>query len=153
MTILIIKIIHSAIFLILSVCVLFLVYCAIFNRRNKWTLIAFVLVAIEGIVVMVSGWQCPLAELAKSLGAENGSVTQIFLPPFLAGRVFQICTPLASFAIILLGVRILLDRRKARRAGVRGTGTDENGKKPLETEKTEPGAGSGVSGSGKGASR
>jgi len=127
MTIFIIKVIHSAIFLVLSFCVLFLVYCAIFNRRDKWTLIAFILVAIEGIAVMVSGWQCPLDELAKSLGAKSGSVAQIFLPPFLAGNVFQICTPLAGVAILVLGIRILVDRRRGRRADPRSGGPESMG--------------------------
>jgi hypothetical protein len=134
MLILLIKLVHTAIFLVLAFCILYLVYAAVFNRRNKCTLVAFILVAIEGIAVIVSGWECPLAELAESLGAEDGSVTGIFLPPFLAGRVFQICTPLAAAAIIILGIRILSDRKHGRRPDARKGGAGARGKNDPEGE-------------------
>jgi hypothetical protein len=115
MVLFLVKLFHTVIFLVLSVSILFLLYCAIFNRRTKWTAVALVLVVIEGIVIVVNAWRCPLADLAEHIGADEGSVSSIFLPDWLAGRVFHICTPLASMAILVLGFRLALDRGWFRR--------------------------------------
>lgn len=115
MVLFLVKLFHTLIFLVLSVCILFLLYCAAFNRRTKWTAVALILVVIEAIVIVVNDWRCPLADLAERIGAEEGSVTSIFLPDWLAGRVFQICTPLATIAILVLGFRLALDRGWFRR--------------------------------------
>lgn len=115
MVLFLVKLFHTFIFFILSVCILFLLYCAMFSRRTKWTAVALILVVIEGIVIVVNDWRCPLADLAERIGGEDGSVTSIFLPDWLAGRVFQICTPLASIAILVLGFRLAADRGWFRR--------------------------------------
>ena len=134
MVIFIVKLFHTFVFLVLGVCILFLLYCAVFNRRTRWTAIALVLVVAEGIIVAVNGWRCPLADLAERWGAENGSVAGIFLPPFLAGRVFQICTPLAAVAILVLGFRTLVDRRRGHGPDARMGGAGGSGEKEAKAE-------------------
>jgi hypothetical protein len=79
-TILQIKLIHSLIFIVLSVCILFVLISGVFNCITGWTWGAMSAVVIEGIVLVSSGWKCPLTKAAEELGAADGSVADLFLP-------------------------------------------------------------------------
>jgi hypothetical protein len=59
----------------------------------------------EGIVLVLSDWKCPLTRLAESLGAADGSVSDIFLPRWFAEHLFDICTPLSAVACSIIVVR------------------------------------------------
>jgi len=69
-----IKLLHTVIFWVLSVCVLYSLFSGISGHITVWTWVAVGLVLIESLVLMVSGWTCPLTLLAERLGAERGSV-------------------------------------------------------------------------------
>ena len=45
-----------------------------------------------------NGFHCPLTGVAESLGAEDGSVTDIFLPMWFAKRLPAIHLPLIALA-------------------------------------------------------
>ena len=89
-TILQIKVIHTLIFWILSLCVLYALYSGIANRITTWTWAAVGLLLVESGVLVVSGWTCPLTILAERRGAVRGSVTDIFLPKWFADRIFPL---------------------------------------------------------------
>lgn len=69
------------------------------------TKLAVLSVLLEGGALLVNDGQCPLTTLAEDLGAEKGSVTDIFLPNWLASRIFSIFTPIFVFGLGLLMVR------------------------------------------------
>jgi hypothetical protein len=79
-------------------------YSGLFNRVGWWTLIAIVLVFAEGTALALNRGRCPLTTLAENMGAEDGSVTGIFLPRWLADRVFIIwgSTFLGASALVLI---------------------------------------------------
>jgi hypothetical protein len=58
------------------------------------------------VILAVSGWTCPLTILAERLGAPRGSVADIFLPSWLADRIFPICGTLYGVALALIAWRI-----------------------------------------------
>lgn len=103
-----IKIVHTIILWILSVCVAYVLFCGIADRVTHWTWVAAGLVLAEGIVLMASGWKCPLTLLAESRGADHGSVADLFLPRWLAERLFPICGTVYVIALFLLLWRVLL---------------------------------------------
>ena len=49
------------------------------------------MVLIEGFILLANGWRCPLTVYAERLGAPSGSVTDLFLPRWLADRAFLVC--------------------------------------------------------------
>ena len=102
-----IKLIHSVIFLFLSGCVGFVLYSAVANQITLATWIAYGLMLAKGIVLMINGWRCPLTTYAEKMGSAKGSVTDIFLPKWLADRVFTICGSLFVVVTALLLVRLL----------------------------------------------
>jgi hypothetical protein len=101
--IILIKTIHSIIFFFVVFCVFYLLYCAI-ARRYDWTLLATLgVILIEGIALLLNHWECPLTSLAKKHGAANGSVTDIFLPMWIARHTFKVSTVILAIEFILLG--------------------------------------------------
>jgi hypothetical protein len=105
-TVLKIKIVHTLIFFALSACVLYVLLSGMSGRITPWTWACIVAILVEGLVLAVSGGQCPLTRVAEQLGAANGSVSDIFLPKWLADRIFPICGSLYLIGCVLIAVRL-----------------------------------------------
>lgn len=105
-TILQIKLAHTVIFWILSLCVGYALFSGIADRITTWTWVAVGLLFIESVVLVVSGWTCPLTILAERHGAVRGSVADIFLPKWLADRIFPICGTAYVVALVLIVLRV-----------------------------------------------
>jgi hypothetical protein len=106
LTILHVKVVHTVIFWILSACVAYALLSGITGRITAWTWIAVGLVLVESIVLAASGWTCPLTILTERLGAARGSVSDIFLPKWLADRIFPICGTAYAVALALILIRL-----------------------------------------------
>jgi heme/copper-type cytochrome/quinol oxidase subunit 3 len=102
-----IKLVHTVIFWILSLCVVYALFSAVADRINAWTWIAVGLLLVESLVLVASGWTCPLTILAERQGAVRGSVADIFLPKWLADRIFPICGTMYGAALVLIFFRLL----------------------------------------------
>jgi len=107
LTIFHVKVVHTLIFWVLSACVLYALFSGVTDSITNWTWIAVGLVALESVVLAASGWTCPLTLLTERLGAARGSVTDIFLPKWLADRIFPICGTTFGVALLLILFRML----------------------------------------------
>lgn len=110
---------HTFIFFALTASIFYLLYSAIANRLTRWTGIALASLLVESAVMLFNNWQCPLRGWAEALGAERGSVTDIFLPRWLADRIFTLCTPLYAVGFIGVTIRYLQARRTLKPAQLR----------------------------------
>ena len=70
-----------------------------------WIGIGFIL--LEGFVLLLNGWKCPLTVYAEDLGADDGSVTDIFLPKFIADNMFKIFGTISAICFVMLVIRLL----------------------------------------------
>jgi hypothetical protein len=104
--------VHSLVFWGVSASVFYVLYSAMVNRVTRWTKLAIGSVVVEGAILILYGWRCPLRIWAEALGAERGSVTDIFLPRWLADRIFQIYTPLFLMGCLALAARRLYSTRR-----------------------------------------
>lgn len=111
-----IKVAHTLIFFGMSGAIAAIWWAALSNRVTGWTKLALFSILVEGVVLVANGWVCPLRTWAERLGAERGSVTDIFLPRWLADRIFVLCTPTMLAGALLLGVRRLYGGRLPVRA-------------------------------------
>lgn len=102
-----IKLIHTLIFFLLSFCVVFALLSAIANDITLWTWVAIGAIAVEGLILAISGRRCPLTILAERQGVQHGSVSDIFLPSWFADRIFPICSALYLIALVLVALRLL----------------------------------------------
>lgn len=98
-----IKLVHSAIFLVNSVSIVHIFWAGLRNRPSRWTGFALIAALGESVVFVVNRGRCPLTGLVEHLGAENGRVSDIFLPRWFADRIPQLCTPLLVTGLLGLG--------------------------------------------------
>ena len=102
------KLVHTLIFWVLSLCVVYALFSGVADRITMWTWVAVGLLFVESVVLAVSGWTCPLTILAERRGAVRGSVTDIFLPRWFADRIFPICGTLYGIALLIIVLRVVL---------------------------------------------
>lgn len=107
LTILHVKLAHTAIFAVLSICVLYVLASGVGGRITLWTWCAIAAIVVEGIVLLVNGGRCPLTAVAERLGAASGGVSDIFLPKWFADRIFPICGTLFLVGCGLIAARML----------------------------------------------
>ena len=110
----IIKVAHTLIFVSVLGCIAVVDWDGLRGRGGRQTVVAAAVTVIETTVFVSNNMVCPLTPLAESLGAGNGSVTDLYLPGWLSRRI-----PLLSgsaFSVgLLLHLRAWLGRRSADR--------------------------------------
>ena len=84
-TILQIKVAHTVIFWILSLCTVYALYSGVADRITTWTWVAVVLLLVESVVLVAFGWTCPLTILAERQGSAQ-RIRERHLPAEVAGR-------------------------------------------------------------------
>ncbi len=106
-----IKTVHSAIFVVLLGSILRFTWDGLRGRFDRATAVAAGLVAVEIGVFLANRGRCPLTGVAEDLGADDGRVSDIFLPDPVARTL-----PVWSTAILLIGLlghlRMLRGRRR-----------------------------------------
>lgn len=102
-----IKLVHTVVFWLLSLCVVYALFSGVAGRITTGTWVAVGLLLVESVVLALSGWTCPLTLLAERQGAARGSVADIFLPGWLADRIFPICGTAYGVALALIAWRVL----------------------------------------------
>ena len=102
---LLLKWFHSTIVFFLFACLFYILYAGVTGSFNLVLLVAIVAVFIEGALLILNKWRCPLTILAENCGAEKGSVADIFLPAIIARNAFKWGTIVFAAELILLGIR------------------------------------------------
>lgn len=103
-----IKFFHSIIFIFMSACLGYILYCAI-TRTYDWTLLtALGSLSINGLALLFNHCECPLTTLAKEYGDPKGTVTDILLPAWCARNVFRFATVFLAVGLVLLGLGYFL---------------------------------------------
>jgi hypothetical protein len=110
-----IKLVHSAIFLLNSAAIMHIFAAGLRNRPSQWTRPALAVALAEVAVFVVNRRRCPLTDLVEHLGAENGRVSDIFLPKWFADRIPQLCGPPLLIGVLALSWHQCL---AARRSGI-----------------------------------
>ncbi len=110
-----VKALHSLIFFVLQSAIAYLVYTGLKGQTNRRTAIASAVVGGECLIYAANGFRCPLTGLAENLGAARGSVTDIFLPKWLASNIARIYGPLFALALCLHARNLVGRNGPARR--------------------------------------
>ena len=108
-----IRTVHTMIWFSVELAMAYLLFTGLTRRSGSSVAAAGVVVAGESLVYLANGARCPLTQLAESVGSEHGSVTDTYLPRWLARNLPAIHVPLVALVAILHG-RALLERRRER---------------------------------------
>lgn len=104
---LVIKIIHTAIWLFYNVIIFYLLYAVVVDKIDKWVWICVGLVVAEGFVLLIFKWFCPLTVIARNYSDSKKHNFDIFLPEWLAKHNKLIYTGIFGIAILLLIYRMI----------------------------------------------
>lgn len=99
----VIKVVHTLAWFSIESCMLYVLYAGFARRSDRRTAIAAGVVAGESLVYTANGFRCPLTGVAEHLGAQRGSVTDLYLPQWLACNLPAIHAPLIVLATFLHG--------------------------------------------------
>ncbi len=103
--IILIKLIHSLIFWFQMACIAYLLYAAITRDFYIFILIPIGSILLNGLLLALNKGRCPFTNLAEQYGAERGSVTDLFLPDFIARNIFRACTPFFVAELVVIAIR------------------------------------------------
>lgn len=98
-----VRTLHTVWWLVVEGAMAYVLAAGLRRRTDRRAALAGAVVAGESIIFLASGGRCPLTGLAESLGAQSGSVTDIYLPRWLAHNLPAIHVPLVGLAIYLHG--------------------------------------------------
>jgi hypothetical protein len=106
-SLLFIKTLHTAIWLVMAVATFYILFAGITNTRNIWLWISIALLSTETIVLIINKWTCPLTPMAMKYTGDRNDNFDIYLPRALAkynklifGAMFVIGILLVIFNII-----------------------------------------------------
>ena len=107
-----IKGVHTAAFGLIAGCIVLFTWDGITRRPGRRTLVTAGVAFVEAFVYASNNQVCPLTPLAEELGAESGTVTDLYLPASVSRRI-----PLVAGSALLAGLALQLfgwwDRRRA----------------------------------------
>ena len=99
-----IKTFHSLIFFLMVFCLGYGLYAAITARYDWTVLAALLIIAADGLSIVLNKGRCPLSTLAEHYGAKNGAVTHLFIPRWAARYVFKFFITVLIIEVIWLGI-------------------------------------------------
>lgn len=105
----VIKAFHTLAWLSIESCVVYVLYAGFVGRTDRRVGIAAAVITGETLVFAGNGFRCPLTRLAERFGAETGSVTDIYLPPWFAHKIPAIHAPLL---VLMTYLHVRNHRRK-----------------------------------------
>jgi hypothetical protein len=122
-----IKIVHTIIFAVLMGCVVSVSVAGARDRMSRRTTLALVAILGEGVVISRNQGRCPLTDLVEDLGSEHGSVSDIFLPTWVAQHIPHISSTFLGVGMTVFGLRRIAGGLQLPRTSVR------NGLGPIGT--------------------
>lgn len=105
-----IKVIHTLAWFSIESCMVHLLYAGFAKRSDRRAALAAAVVGGESLIFAANGFRCPLTDVAESLGADDGSVTDIFLPRWFARSLPAIHVPLILLVVYLHGRNLRRNR-------------------------------------------
>ncbi len=101
-----VKLLHTLIWLFFNVVIFYLLYAVIANRIDFWVWLCIGLVLLEGVVLLVFKWVCPLTLVARKYSDSPKDNFDIYLPNWLAKHNKMIYTAIVLVALAILVYRL-----------------------------------------------
>ncbi len=79
-----IRIIHTIIWIFFNVVIFYMLYAVLNNKLDKWLWIGYGLFVVEGIVLWIFRFFCPLTIIARKYSDSTRDNFDIYLPNWLA---------------------------------------------------------------------
>ncbi len=101
-----IKLVHTLAWFSIESCMVYVLWAGFRGRSGRRVVAAAGVVGTESLIFAANGFRCPLTQVAERVGAERGSVTDIYLPRWFARNLPTIHVPLIVLAAYLHGRKL-----------------------------------------------
>lgn len=102
----VIKIIHTIIWVFYNVVIFYMLYAVISDKIDRWLWIGYGLVLLEGVVLLIFKFYCPLTLLARKYSSSQKDNFDIYLPNWLAKHTKPIYFSLMILIAIITIIRL-----------------------------------------------
>lgn len=102
-----IKVVHTIIWLFFNVVIFYMLYAAITNKLDKWLWIGYGLFVLEGVVLLLFKFFCPLTVMARKYSGSTKENFDIYLPNWLAKYNKLIYTSILGVIVIITVYQLL----------------------------------------------
>jgi hypothetical protein len=103
-----IKIIHTLIWVFFNFVVFYMLYAVIINKLDNWLWIGYTFMILEGIILLIFKFFCPLTIMARKYSDSTKDNFDIYLPNWLAKYNKLIYSGIMVVIIILTVYRVLI---------------------------------------------
>lgn len=111
--IVLIKTLHTVVFLFASACILYALVCGITGRTSRiWLRVAIAVPTAIGILWWLNGRECLLSSMIYRLADGDRTLSDIYLPDTAAQMIMPISTFLLVLAVLLVLWRVFTRRWK-----------------------------------------
>ncbi|MEQ9165116.1 MAG: hypothetical protein RLO12_02570 [Fulvivirga sp.] len=104
---LLIKIIHTIIWLFFVAVIFYILYSGVFNKITAYTWIGIGLIILEGMVLLIFQMFCPLTLMARKYSDSEKENFDIFLPNWLAKNNKLIFTTIFAIGLVVVIIRTI----------------------------------------------
>lgn len=108
------KLIHTIVFLFASSCIIYVVYCGVVGKTDRYLAWSVGIVFLIGIIYAINGFECPLATIVHKLAGRR-DVPDIFFPDWFANRIMIVSTVIYIIGLMLV-FKNLYRKRKSNRS-------------------------------------
>lgn len=103
----IIKIIHTLIWLFFNVVIFYMLYAVLVNKIDHWLWIGYGLFVLEGITLWAFRFYCPLTVVARKYSDSQKANFDIYLPHWLAKYNKLIYTCILGVIVLITIYRLI----------------------------------------------
>lgn len=107
LNLILIKIIHTAIWLFFNVVIFYLLYAVISDKIDIWVWICIGVLLAEGLVLLIFKSLCPITIWARKYSDSSDANFDIYLPNWLAKYNKLIYTTIVLISLCILAYRLL----------------------------------------------
>ncbi len=102
-----IRTVHTLIWIFFNVVIFYMLYAVLINKMDKWLWIGYGLIAVEGIILLLFKFFCPLTIMARKYSNSTKANFDIYLPNWLAKYNKQIYSGILLIITIIAVYRLL----------------------------------------------
>ena len=102
----IVKVVHTLIWLFFNFVIFYMLYAVIVNKIDVYLLVGYCLLALEGIILLIFNFFCPLTLVARKYSDSPKDNFDIYLPNWLAKYNKLIYTSIVMVIIIITICRL-----------------------------------------------
>lgn len=104
------KLLHTLIFFFVSGCIVYIVYCGITGKINRFLIASIVIVFVIGAIYAINGFECPLTSIVYRMAGRR-DVQDIFFPDWFANKIMPVSTVIYLVGVVLVARKRYHERK------------------------------------------